>query len=1224
MNDIKELLQQRILVLDGAMGTMIQHYNLTEADFRGKLFASHPCELKGNNDVLTLTRPDIIKEIHRQYLEAGADIIESNTFSCNRISMADYGLESNVYELNLRAVQLAKEAAAEFSTPGKPRFVAGSIGPTNRSASLSPDVNNPGFRNITFDNLVAAYTEQLKGLIDGGVDLLLIETVFDTLNAKAALYAIEQLQFPLGGQGGLPVMLSATITDQSGRTLSGQTLEAFLVSVSHYPLLSIGLNCAFGAEQMRPFLQELSEKAGVFVSVYPNAGLPNSLGGYDETPESMAVHIQDYLKSNLINIVGGCCGTTPAHIRTIAEAVKDAKPRSIAKPATILRLSGLEALTITPESNFINVGERTNVTGSARFAKLIKAGDYENALAVARQQIEDGAVILDINMDEGMLDAKAEMTTFLNLIASEPDIARVPVMLDSSSFDVIEAGLKCLQGKGVVNSISLKEGEEKFLAQAQKIKNYGAAIVVMAFDEQGQADTYECRIAVCQRSYNLLTKKLGIPPYDIIFDPNVLAIGTGLEEHNNYAVDFIETVRWIKQNLPGTKVSGGISNLSFAFRGNTTIREAMHSVFLYHAIRAGLDMAIVNAGMLTVYETIPKDLLELAEDLVLNRRPDATERLIKYSSPAPQRGNAVDKGATVISSPLGGGGAVEARLALALVKGNDTTLETDIDEAWEKYGQTLKIIEGPLMDGMNTVGELFGCGKMFLPQVVKSARVMRKAVALLEQKDLINFQNLSNPNTALQKKAGKILLATVKGDVHDIGKNIVSVVLACNNFEVIDAGVMVPCQKILEMARAEKVDMIGLSGLITPSLEEMIHAAKEMEREGFTIPLLIGGATTSKLHTAVKIAPCYSGPVIHTSDASRGALTAVSLANTDTRDAFLKQLNEDYASLRNLHETKQPVKEYLPITEAQKRHYITDWKKYGVTTPKFLEPRYLRNYNMEIISRYINWEPLFHVWGLYGRFPELLKKENAGHEAKKLLADAQKMLAQLIDEKWLKAYAMVGFWPANSKGDDIEFYTDDTRERKLDVIHTLRQQTPANGDENYYALADYVAPKGTNVADYCGGFVATTGIGLEEKVNTFKAQGDDYRALLLQGIADRLAEAFSEHLHERVRTEFWPYDPKGKHPGIRPAIGYPTMPDHSEKTTLFRLLDVEKHMPVRLTENMAMQPVSSVCGLYIAHPQAHYFHVGHILDDQLADYARRKQLSIEELKKFLSNEKLSV
>lgn len=1178
------------------MGTMIQQYNLTEAGVRGARFAGHPCEVKGNNDLLSLTQPSIINEIHRQYLEAGADIIETNTFSSTRIAMADYQMEELAYELNLRSAQLAKEAAQAFSTGGKPRFVAGSIGPTNRSASLSPDVNNPGFRNVTFDGLVAAYSEQVRGLADGGVDALLVETVFDTLNAKAALYAIASVA------PALPVMLSATIADASGRTLSGQTLEAFLISVAHFPLLSIGLNCAFGAEQIRPFLQELSAKAECFVSSHPNAGLPNCFGGYDETPESMCCHIEQFLREGLVNIVGGCCGTTPEHIRHIAGIVKNYAPRRPQPQPHYLRLSGLDALTVTPESNFVNVGERTNVTGSAKFAKLIIAGDYEGALSVAQRQIEDGAQIIDVNMDEGMLDAKAAMTAFLHLAAAEPDVARTPVMLDSSNFDVLEAGLKCLQGKGVVNSISLKEGEEKFLAQARRLKQYGAAIIVMAFDEQGQADTYERRIAVCKRSYDLLTKNVGVAPYDIIFDPNVLAIGTGLEEHNNYAVDFIETVRWIKQNLPEAKVSGGISNLSFAFRGNNVIREAIHSVFLYHAVRAGLDMGIVNAGMLAVYEDLPEDLLERTEDLVLNRRPDATERLLQ--SAAGSRQPAVDG-----DSPLPAAHCllptVEERLAQALVKGRDEQLEADIREAWEKYGEALKIIEGPLMDGMNKVGELFGEGKMFLPQVVKSARVMKKAVAFLEP-------ILSQDSGKAPKKAGKVLLATVKGDVHDIGKNIVSVVLACNNFEVIDLGVMTPCRTIIDAAKAQQPDIIALSGLITPSLEEMIHVAKELEHEKITVPLMIGGATTSKLHTAVKIAPQYSAPTIYNSDASRAALAAVALMS-ERRGAYIRQTADEYETLRKLHEGKQAKRRLTPISAARQQRW--QGETYMPVPPSFTGVRTFDRYDLETLIRYIDWAPFFHAWELYGAFPALLHDAQSGAEATKLYHDAQQMLQAIVSENRLTARAVIGFWHAGAEGDDILLYAGDAHKEPFAAIPTLRQQVK-NDTDMYCALADFIAPDGNG---FTGGFAATAGIGVEEWKTRFARQHDEYNSLLIQTLADRLTEAFAEHLHERVRTELWGYDKANTGAGIRPAIGYPILPDHSLKKNLFDLLDAENNCGIRLTETMAMFPTAAVCGLYIDHPQARYFAVGDIGDDQLADYAARKQTNPKDLIRFLAN-----
>ncbi len=1224
-NSIESLLTEKILVIDGAMGTMIQQYKLSETDFRSARFALHEKDLQGNNDLLNITRPDIIVSIHKEYIKAGADILETNTFSSTTIAMADYGLEHLAYELNYEGARLAKQAITE-SNAGRPLFVAGAIGPTNRTASLSPDVNDPGYRAITFDQLVDAYYTQAQGLRDGGADLYLVETIFDTLNCKAALFALDKLAKERGSR--LPVMISGTITDASGRTLSGQTTEAFLDSVSHARPLSIGLNCALGAKEMRPYIEELSDKAPFFVSAYPNAGLPNEFGEYDESPEHMGHHIEDFLKSGFLNIVGGCCGTTPAHIRVIADLAHKIKPRIRATPEPYLRLSGLEAVTITPEANFVNIGERTNITGSPKFSKLILSGDYEAALNVARQQAAGGAQIIDVNMDEGMLDSEAAMVKFLNLVQAEPDIARLPIMVDSSKWSVIEAGLKCLQGKSIVNSISLKEGEEKFLEYAEKVKSYGAATVVMAFDEQGQADSYERKIAICKRSYDLLVDVVGFPPQDIIFDPNVLTVATGLEEHNNYAVDFINTTRWIKANLPGAKVSGGISNISFSFRGNNPVREAMHSAFLYHAIRAGLDMGIVNAGMLEVYQEIPKDLLALVEDVLLNRRPDATERLVDFAETVKSK----DKEA--VKTEEWRNGTVEERLSHSLVKGILDYLDQDVEEARKAYERPLQVIEGPLMDGMGVVGDLFGEGKMFLPQVVKSARVMKKAVAYLLP--FIEEEKLKNSNAAAlrgeeavvtRKNAGKILMATVKGDVHDIGKNIVSVVLACNNFEVIDMGVMVPAQKILDMARAENVDAIGLSGLITPSLDEMVHVASEMERQGFTIPLLIGGATTSKVHAAVKIAPKYSYPTVHVNDASRSVPVASNLLNTENGKAYAAAIALDYETLRDNYANKKNEKHMLSYSEARKHKLPFDTLKL-MPRPTFLGNKVIKDFPLEELAAYIDWTPFFHTWELRGTYPEIFNDSYVGTEARELHENALKLLQKIIDEKLLHANAVIGFYPAASVGDDIVLYTDERRVDVLKVIHTLRQQSERSKGMPYLALSDFICPAENKLPDYWGGFAVTAGLGIEPLVEAFEKDHDDYNSIMIKAIADRLAEAFAEKMHELVRTTYWGYAAdeqlkseeliSEKYQGIRPAPGYPACPDHTEKAILFELLEAEKNTGIILTDNFAMYPASSVSGFYFSHPDSKYFTVGKISKDQVEDYALRKQMSLAEAEKWLS------
>jgi 5-methyltetrahydrofolate--homocysteine methyltransferase len=1456
MTDIREILKTRILVLDGAMGTMIQRYDLSDADYRGERFRDFPHELKGNNDLLSLTKPEVIREIHRQYLEAGADIIETNTFSGTSIAMADYHMEHLVYELNYESARIAREVADEFTkaNPDKPRFVAGSMGPTNRTASLSPDVNNPGYRAVTFDELVVAYTEQAQALIAGGVDILLVETVFDTLNAKAALFAIASLSpplpppegwgslsasekegfllahpnsHPLGGAGGGFVMVSGTITDASGRTLSGQTTEAFLTSVSHLPLLSVGLNCALGADLMRPYVQTLAKESPFFTSAHPNAGLPNEFGEYDETPEQMGLVIEDFLQNNFLNIIGGCCGTTPDHIRKIAELAAQYSPRQLPDFEANMKLSGLEPLKITPASTFVNIGERTNVTGSRAFAKLIKNGDYENALAVARQQVEGGAQVIDVNMDEGMLDSAEVMTTFLNLIASEPDISRVPVMIDSSKWEVIEAGLKCVQGKAIVNSISMKEGEEKFREYARKVLRYGAATVVMAFDEKGQADSYERRIEICERAYKILVNEVGFPPEDIIFDPNILTVATGIEEHNNYAVDFFKATKWIKAHLPHAKVSGGVSNISFSFRGNDHVREAMHSAFLYHGIKAGMDMGIVNAGQLAVYDDIPKDLLMLVEDVLLNRNENATEKLVAFAE------TVKSKGKDAVIDDAWRNNDVKTRLTHSLVKGIADFIDQDVEEARHLYTRPLEVIEGPLMDGMNVVGDLFGEGKMFLPQVVKSARVMKKAVAYLfpfiEEEKLKNRTETSSPPLSLpegwgslseNKKAGleadrmlypllkkfvkehrshpteaerilwnalrnnklegfkfrrqhiigsyiadfacleknlvievdglihslpenkisdeqrtqwlkergykvvrftnnevigdieavieriktttqtlhpgsptenptlqggaggvlaesglfKILLATVKGDVHDIGKNIVGVVLGCNNYEIIDLGVMVPTEKILAAARQHNVDIIGLSGLITPSLDEMVGVAKEMERQGFKIPLLIGGATTSRIHTAIKIDPHYSGPVIHVLDASRSVPVAGKLTQNDkTREGIFQDIKKEYAALREEHASRQKDKNYVSLEKARDNKVKIDWTGFKPCQPQFLGNRYFEDYDLAEIAEYIDWTPFFQTWQLQGKFPKIFDNPVVGSEAKKLYEDAQKLLQEIIDHKLLTARAVVGFYPCNTvNDDDVILYDFEESEvitqcdkhgshtykhyktstpltpeggispetNNISVpgrlplqgaggLHFLRQQgMKANGVPNI-SLADFIAPLAPpSGADYIGAFAVTTGIGIEKLIDRFEKEHDDYNSIMVKALADRLAEAFAELMHKRTRTEFWGYAPletldhealvAEKYQGIRPAPGYPACPDHTEKQALFDLLDAEARLGITLTESFAMHPASSVSGWYFSHPESKYFPVGKIAKDQVVEYAERKGMGLETAEKWLA------
>lgn len=1221
----KKLLTERILVIDGAMGTMIQRHKLTEKDFRGERFKDYPHDLKGNNDLLSITQPEIIKDIHRQYFMAGSDIVETNTFNANVISQADYHLQEIAYELNFESAKIAKEVADEFNKkfPDKPKFVAGALGPTNKTLSLSPKVNDPGFRAVTFDEVADAYYNAARGLIDGGADIILIETIFDTLNAKAAIFGVEKLLSERSLD--IPVMISGTIVDQSGRTLSGQTTEAFLTSVSHAKnLVSVGLNCALGAKQMRPFVEDLSTVSDKFLSVYPNAGLPNEMGGYDETPQTMATVLEDFLTSGFVNVVGGCCGTTPDHIKEIATIVKNHKPRIPKIQEPYLRLSGLEPVVYRPDSNFMNIGERTNVTGSKKFARLIKENNYDEALSVARDQVEGGAQVLDINMDEGMLDSEVVMTKFINLLEAEPDIAKLPIMVDSSKWSVIEAGLKCLQGKGIVNSISLKEGEDVFREHARKVLSYGAAVIVMAFDEKGQADTFKRRIEICSRAYKILTEEIGFQPQDIIFDPNILAIATGIEEHNNYAVDYLEATRWIKQNLPYAKVSGGVSNLSFSFRGNDTVREAMHSAFLFHAIKAGMDMGIVNAGQLEVYEEIPKDLLEKVEDVILNRRPDATERLIEFAETIKKKDKSTTDGEEKKEDWRNN--PVEERLKHALVRGLVDFIDVDIEEARKKYPQPIEVIEGPLMAGMNVVGDLFGAGKMFLPQVVKSARVMKKAVAILIP--YIEAEKEKNKST---REQGKILMATVKGDVHDIGKNIVGVVLGCNNYNVIDLGVMVHTEKILQTAIDEKVDVIGLSGLITPSLDEMVHVAKEMERRGMKLPLLIGGATTSRIHTAVKIAPNYSGAVIHVLDASRSVPVVSNLLseNEEERKKYVQSFKDEYGQLRDDYSKRKSDKNYISLEKARENRLKIDWQKTQIKKPNKLGITVLTNFNLEMLRSYIDWTPFFMTWELKGKYPSIFEDKNVGSEAKKLFDDANRLLDKIISEKLLTANGVVGLFPASTVGfDDIEIYADESRGGVKRVLHTIRQQIDKSKNEPNIALADFIAPKESTVGDYIGMFAVTAGVGIEKIVEQFEKDHDDYNSIMIKALADRLAEAFAEHLHKLVRKEYWGYAAdenysneeliKEKYIGIRPAPGYPAQPDHTEKPIIFSLLDVEKNAGIKLTESMAMYPAASVSGLYFSHPEAKYFSVGKIEKDQVLDYHRRKGISVEEIEKWLS------
>jgi 5-methyltetrahydrofolate--homocysteine methyltransferase len=1213
---LKQILSQKILFLDGAMGTMIQSYKLEEKDYRGTRFADWDIDLKGNNDLLSLTQPAIIKAIHSAYLEAGSDIIETNTFNSTRVAMADYRMESLVYEINVESARLARQACDDYSlkTPDKPRFVAGVLGPTNRTASMSPDVNDPGFRNISFDALVETYTEATQGLIDGGADIILIETVFDTLNAKAAAFAVDAYFDRIGYK--LPVMISGTITDASGRTLSGQTVAAFWHSLKHVEPISFGFNCALGAKELRQYIDELSTIADTHVSAHPNAGLPNEFGEYDESPETMAKEIADWAQQGYLNIIGGCCGTTPAHIKAIIDAVTPFPPRAIPDIPKACRLSGLEPMTIGPDSLFVNVGERTNVTGSAVFKRLIVAGDYEAALDVARQQVENGAQVIDINMDEGMLESKDAMVRFLMLLAAEPDIAKVPIMLDSSKWEILEAGLKCIQGKGIVNSISLKEGEAKFIEHAKLVRRYGAAVIVMAFDEAGQADTQARKVEICTRAYRILTEQLGFPPEDIIFDPNIFAIATGIDEHNNYGMDFIEATRAIKETLPHALISGGVSNVSFSFRGNNPVREAIHAVFLYHAIQAGMDMGIVNAGQLTIYEDIPAELRDAVEDVVLNLHPGATEKLLEIAERYRGDGSAA---AGKPEEREWRSWPVNKRLEHALVKGIADFIDEDTEQARLEAEKPLHVIEGPLMDGMNVVGDLFGAGKMFLPQVVKSARVMKKAVAYL-------MPFMEAKEAGERQTNGKILMATVKGDVHDIGKNIVGVVLQCNNYEVIDLGVMVPAETILQTARKENVDIIGLSGLITPSLDEMVHLAKEMQRQGFTIPLLIGGATTSRAHTAVKIEPNYEGATVYVPDASRGVGVAGSLLSADLKANYMNSVRTEYREVRERHKGKEAKTPQHPLAEARRNKAA--WNGHIPAKPSFLGIQMIDRFPLETLVWYIDWSPFFQTWELAGRYPKIFDDSVVGLEARKLFNDAQVMLHKIISEEWLTARAVIGFFPANSDGDDVIVYEDESRTKIRDVLHHLRQQNVKAPGRPNYCLSDFVAPKGQGIADYIGAFAVTTGIGIEAKLAEFERDHDDYSAIMLKALADRLAEALAEYMHQAVRTDYWGYAKDEKlnseqlieeaYQGIRPAPGYPACPDHTEKAKLFELLNVTENTGITLTESYAMYPTAAVSGWYFAHPEAQYFNVGKINKDQLQDYAKRKGIAEEVAARWLS------
>ncbi len=1210
---LKTELEKRILILDGAMGSLLQTYRLTEADFRGEQFADHPCELKGYNDLLSITQPHIVKEIHANYCSVGADIIETNTFTSTSVSMADYQLQDIAYQVNYAAARIAREVADKWTSPDKPRFVAGSMGPTNRSCSISPNVNDPGYRNVTFAQLVAAYTTQAEGLIDGGADLLLVETVMDTLNCKAALFAIQTLAEARGID--IPLIVSSDRSGGGGRNLSGQTVEAFWNSVRHANLLAVGLNCGFGSQQIRPYLAEMAKITDIPVICYPNAGLPNELGHYTQTPAEMGEWMHEFAQNGFVNIVGGCCGSQPEHIETIAKVAAEYAPREPVPQKRACRLSGLEAFNITPDSLFVNVGERTNVTGSRRFATLIKNEDYETALEVARDQVENGAQLIDINMDAGMLDAKTAIVKFLNLIAAEPDISRVPIMLDSSRWEVIEAGLACIQGKGVVNSISLKEGEADFLAKARLIQQYGAAVIVMAFDEEGQADTYERKVQICRRAYQLLTEAVGFPPEDIIFDPNIFAVATGIEEHNEYAKAFIEACTQIKAACPYALVSGGVSNISFAFRGNDRVREAMHAAFLYHAINAGMDMGIVNAGQLAVYDDLPKSLLEAVEDVLFNRREDATDQLVNLADTLKGKGKKKRVGRKWRKLP------VEERLRHALVEGILEYIEADTEEARQNYERPIHVIEGPLMDGMNRVGELFGDGKMFLPQVVKSARVMKKAVA-----HLIPYIEKEQAEGALQSR-GKIVMATVKGDVHDIGKNIVGVVLGCNNYEIVDLGVMVAAEEILETARKENADIIGLSGLITPSLDEMVHVAGEMEREGFRIPLLIGGATTSKVHTAVQIEPAYSGSTIHVRDASRSVGVVSDLMSSERQQTFTEQTREEYAEIRERRAKNRQQVNLLPFAVAQERRATLDWRNYQPPTPNVIGTKIFEDYPLAELVDYIDWSPFFTTWGLRGKYPNILEHPEVGEEAHKLLRDAETLLRIIVEEKRFQARAVVGIYPANGVGEDTEIYTDAARAEVIATLHHLRQQTEQPFTRPNLSLGDFIAPKTTAVPDYIGAFAVTTGIGVSEFCAEFEREQDDYTSIMAKALADRFAEAFAERMHQHVRTTLWGYavdealDNEAliaeKYRGIRPAPGYPACPDHNQKRVLFDVLNVTENTGISLTESLAMAPAASVSGWYYSHPEARYFSIGRIGEDQVSDYAKRTGMDMETAKRWL-------
>ncbi|MCJ2113403.1 methionine synthase [Methylobacterium sp. E-025] len=1218
---LRQRAREKILVLDGAMGTVIQRLGYGEADFRGERFKDHAYDQKGNNDLLILTQPDAIRQIHLDYFLAGADVCETNTFSGTTIAQADYGMESVIHELNARGARLAREAAklAE-EQDGRRRFVAGAVGPTNRTLSISPDVNNPGYRAVTFDQVKQAYAEQVRGLMDGGAELILIETIFDTLNAKAAIAATWQVFDERGVT--LPIQISGTITDLSGRTLSGQTPEAFWNALRHCRPLTFGLNCALGAREMRGHISELSRVCDTLVCAYPNAGLPNEFGLYDESPEAMAKLVAEFAEGGIVNMVGGCCGTTPDHIRAISEAVAGKTPRVIPEIAPLMRLSGLEPFTLTKEIPFVNVGERTNVTGSAKFRKLVTAGDYAAALDVARDQVAAGASIIDVNMDEGLLDSEKAMVEFLNLVAAEPDIARVPVMVDSSKFHVIEAGLKCIQGKAIVNSISMKEGIEKFVHDAKVCRSYGAAVVVMAFDEDGQADTLERKVEICTRAYKVLTEEVGFPPEDIIFDPNVFAVATGIEEHNGYGVAFIEATRIIRETLPHAHISGGISNLSFAFRGNEPVREAMHAVFLYHAIKVGMDMGIVNAGQLAVYDQLPAELRELCEDVVLNRRDDATDRLLEAAERFKSGASAQAKTADLTWRE----GTVEKRIEHALVNGITEYILADTEEARQGVARPLHVIEGPLMAGMNVVGDLFGSGKMFLPQVVKSARVMKQAVAYLEP--YMEAEKLANGGDGQRRAAGKVLMATVKGDVHDIGKNIVGVVLACNNYEIIDLGVMVPATKILEVAKRENVDIVGLSGLITPSLDEMVHVAAEMEREGFDVPLLIGGATTSRVHTAVKIHPSYQrGQAIYVTDASRAVGVVSSLISRESRGGVIEKVQAEYAKVADAHARSELDKQRLPLAKARANAFKIDWTDYAPKKPSFTGTRVYGSYEVADLVPYIDWTPFLQTYEFKGRYPAIFEDPNQGPAAKALFEDAQAMLKQIVAERWFNPKAILGFWPANAVGDDIRLYTGESRSETLATFHGLRQQLSKRDGRPNTCLSDFVAPAETGIADYVGGFVVTAGLEEVRIAEKFERANDDYRSILVKALADRIAEAFAERMHERVRREFWGYAAdetytpeelvREEYDGIRPAPGYPSQPDHTEKVTLFDLLQAERRIGVKLTESYAMWPGSSVSGLYIAHPKAHYFGVAKVERDQVEDYAMRKGMDLHAVERWL-------